>query len=77
MNRAVRTMVSWERVGVSVMVKVVESVSVTEEGGEGSCTAELNVPKSSSTEVLGVCLFILDDGAGFEGGLYIGGEEYG
>jgi hypothetical protein len=55
------------------MARLGEIVRETDEGGAGSWTAELNVPNSSSTEAVGVCLVILD-GGGFDGGLYVGGE---
>ena len=67
-----------ERVGERVIVKVgEEGVSVTVDGCGGSWTAELDVPKSSSTVVMdveGVCLVTLEGTV--VGGLYIGGEEY-
>ena len=69
------------------MVRLGEFVRVTDEGGAGSWTAELNVPNSSSTEAVGVCLVILDGGEYgredeggcevYEGGVYccLEGEE--
>ena len=68
----------WDRVGKRVIVKFgEEGVSVTVDAAAGSWTAELNVPKSSSTAVMeeeGVCLGMVEGAV--VGGLYIGGEEY-
>jgi hypothetical protein len=78
-KRAVRMIVFWDRVGKRVIVKLGdEGVSVTVDAAAGSWTAELNVPKSSSTAVMeeeGVCRVVVEGAVA--GGLYIGGEEYG
>ena len=63
-------MVSLDRMGERVILRLLEFVSVTDDGVV-SCTAELNVPNSSSTDAVGACLVTLDDM--FVDRLYVGG----